>query len=115
MSTHPNVILLVALRPDGLTRKTLRDILAESDVDSLDRVKIDSHSYSYHLIMKSEDEVGIMFFDMVTSQYGQTIAWEKLEARKNNLEQWAKQISARHYCAYQISVSAVIGNGINLL
>lgn len=27
MSTHPNAILLLTLKPDGLARKTYRDIL----------------------------------------------------------------------------------------
>ncbi len=114
MSTHPNTILMVALKPDGLTRKTLRDILAEGDTRVEDDVKI-GENYYHTLAMESGydegyqisgDEGDVIIFNMITYGYGRKIAWEELEAEKNVLEEWAKQICERHHCTYQIFVTA---------
>lgn len=115
MSTHPNVILLLTLAPDGLARKTMRDILTESQHDEDDEeIKIGDEKYHY-CVMESDyednwqiaaKEGSLIFFDLVTYGYGEQIAWDKLEAQKQELETWAKGICERHHCQYQISVSA---------
>jgi len=114
MSSHPNVILMVALTPGNLSRATMRNILAETNTEDDDDVKINSQEYR-HLVMESDydesDQVrakegDLVFFDLVTYGYGETIGWEKLEARKRELEEWAKAICERHACTYRIEVSA---------
>lgn len=115
MSTHPNVILLAILTPDDLSRKTMRDILADEGIeDSNKDIKINGIDYS-HLIMESEYEEGyqisgkegdLLFFDLITYGYGEFVTWEKLEAQKQSLEDWAKQTSEKHHCSYEIRVSA---------
>lgn len=40
MSSHPNVILMAVLKPDNLSRKTMRDILLEAGVVEEDDIKI---------------------------------------------------------------------------
>lgn len=115
MSTHPNVILAVALTPDNLTRKTLRNILEESETDSFgDGVKIGKHEYN-SLVMESDydegyqisgDEGDIIFFDLVTYGYGETISWRLLEEQKEELEKWVKDICSRYSCTYNIFVTA---------
>jgi hypothetical protein len=49
----------------------------------------------------------IVFFDMVTYGYGDTITWEKLEKQKGQLEQWAKD-HATEFCyeKWEILVTA---------
>lgn len=115
MSTHPNVILLLALTPDGLARKTHRSIL-ESSVSGKkdDTIKIGNSEY-YHKVMEGEYDDGwqvsanegdIVFFDLVTYGYGETIEWDKLEAQKRELEEWAKDICQRFNCSYKIFITA---------
>lgn len=117
MSTHPNVILLLTLTPDGLARKTMRDILTEAGVkeDDLDNdVTIGSAKY-HHEIMEGDyndnwqiaaKEGDLIFFDMVTYGYGEQIMWDRLELQKRELETWAKDTCSRHHCQYVISVTA---------
>ena len=118
MSTHPNVILLLVLTPDGLSRKTRREILAENsadDVEGLDRdIKIGSHSY-HHEVMEddysegyqiSADEGDIIIFDFITYGYGGKIIWEELEVQKKELEKWAVEICEQHNCSHKIFITA---------
>lgn len=114
MSTHPNVILMVVLKPDGLSRKTMREILVEAQVGVDYDIKIGSTEY-HHIVMESDYEEGyqisgeegdLIFFDMVTYGYGEAIIWEKLEQQKQDLEQWAIEICKRHHCNYTISITA---------
>ena len=117
MSTHPNVILLVSLNPDGLTRKTLREILADAKVatDEQDaEIKISGQDYSY-AVMESdylEDwqisgyEGDIVFFRLITYGYGEKVKWADLEKEKSDLEQWAKSICEKFHCRYDIFVTA---------
>lgn len=114
MSTHPNVLLVLALTPDGLSRKTMRDILSDLVVDAFDDVTIGAHQY-HHLIMESDYDEGfqvaanegdLVFLDMVTYGYGETVAWDELEAQKNELAEWAEQICQVHHCSWRVYVTA---------
>lgn len=115
MSTHPNALLILALTPDGLARKTWRDILAESGVSDPEHdIKIGGEEY-HHCVMESDYEDGwqiagkegdIIIFDLVTYGYGEAVTWEKLEAQKNALEEWGRGICERHHCTYEIRVGA---------
>lgn len=116
MSTHPNAILLLTLTPDGLARKTYRNILAEAGVadPEMENIKIGGAKY-HHKVMEEEYDEGwqisakegdIIVFDLVTYGYGEQIAWNGLEAQKTDLEAWAKEVCERHHCGYAISVTA---------
>ena len=114
MSTHPNVILMARLTPDELSRKTMREILAANSVSDDDDVKIGSEGY-HHTIMESDyeedwqisgKEGDLIFFDLVTYGYGEVISWGKLEAQKNELDKWSKDMCDKFHCAYEIAVTA---------
>ena len=117
MSTHPNVILMVALTPDDLSRKTMRSILEANGIkedDFDDDVKISGKDY-HHEIMESDydeswqisaKEGDLIFFDLVTYGYGDTIKWSDLETQKNELEAWAKEICEKFSCSYEIIITA---------
>jgi hypothetical protein len=107
---------MARLTPDGLSRKTMRNILAESmhKFPDEDPVLIDNIEYD-SIILESEyneewqiagKEGDLIFFDMVTYGYGESISWGKLQAQKESLEAWAKDICEKHHCAYEIAVSA---------
>lgn len=117
MSTHPNVILALQLTPDDFPMKTIRKIYADfrsSKVD-MDDIKIDGNDY-HSLAMEegydedwqlSADPGSILFFDLVTYGYGDTIDWDKLEAQKMSLEAWAKEALVKYNCSqYKIFVTA---------
>ena len=116
MTTHPNVILMAVLTPDGLARKTMREIRAEqtrhysNNTDFL----IGKIEYS-SLIMESSynkdlqigaKEGSLVFFDFVTYGYGETISWVTLAKQQEILEQWAQKTCVEHNCKYEIRVSA---------
>lgn len=115
MSTHPNAILLLRLKPDGLARKTYRAILEEAGVSDSD-VTIKIASEDYHMRVMEEEynddfqisasEGEIIVFDMVTYGYGETIQWDKLAAQKAALEEWATGICERHKCSASFFVTA---------
>jgi hypothetical protein len=115
MSTHPNVILMAVLTPDGLSRKTMKDILQANNVTDPDfDVKIVDEDY-HHIVMESDYEEGfqvsagegdLVFLDMVTYGYGDTIEWGKLVKQKDNLEDWAKRMCDKFNCSYKIIVTA---------
>jgi hypothetical protein len=114
MGEHPNVLLIARLTPDGLARKTMRDILAESEHEVDDDIDVGGVKYHHHIMEEeyyesyqiSGKEGDLIFFDLVTYGYGEEISWEKLEAQKNVLEAWAKQTCEKHSCGYEIVVSA---------
>ena len=54
----------------------------------------------------SAKEGDIVLYDLVTYGYGEMVTWEKLEAQKQVLEEWAKGVCERHKCSYQIFVGA---------
>jgi hypothetical protein len=112
MSTHPNVLLILKLTPDNLTRKTYRDILtdndAEDDIAIGDteyhcKVMEDDYDDSYQI---SANEGDIIVFDLVTYGYGESITFDELTKKKDELEAWAKITCKKHNCSYGISVSA---------
>lgn len=115
MSTHPNAMLLLVLTPDDLARKTYRAILDEAGLKHNDEdIKIAGDDY-HHRVMEEDyyedsqitaKEGDIVLWDLVTYGYGATITWAKLEAQKNTLEAWAKNICERHKCSFEIFVSA---------
>jgi len=115
MSTHPNVVLVLRLTPEGLSRRTMADILSENKANtSLDEIEIHGHKYN-HIIMEdnydkswqlSGKEGDLLFFELVTYGYGETIAWKALQEQKEQLEEWARGICERHHCAAEIVVTA---------
>lgn len=117
MSTQPNAILLLCLKPNDLARKTLRAILAEkgNEADSEDaRVKIGAEKHSI-MVMENgydegfqitADEGDIIVFSYVTYGFGERIAWDNLVEKKAAFEAWAKGICERHKCSYSIFVTA---------
>ena len=116
MSNHPNTILLCTLTPHGLSRKTMREILAEAGVEdgSDNDIKIGSKGYNHRVMESNYDddyqlaapEGSLLFFDYVTYGYGEDVLWGKLERQKNELEEWAKKVCENHKCDYKISVTA---------
>lgn len=116
MSTHPNVILMAVLTPDNLTRKTARDILANSilAIPNETDVKVGNTKY-YMLIMESDYNEGmqigahegdIVFHKHVTYDYGESILWSDLEKLKLELETWATEKSKLFNCTYEIRIGA---------
>lgn len=114
MSIHPNTMLLLALTPNDLARKTYRDILAEAGVDDDTDITIGGEGY-HHQVMEEDYDEGaqiqaregdIVLWDLVTYGYGERITWAKLEAQKAALEEWAKGVCERHKCGYEIFVTA---------
>ncbi len=114
MSIHPNAMLLLALTPDDLARKTYRAILAEAGVEDEEGIKISGETY-HHCVMEedynednqiSAKEGDIVLWNLVTYGYGETITWAKLEAQKQALEVWAEDICERYKCNFEIFVSA---------
>jgi hypothetical protein len=115
MSTHPNAILAVALKPDGLTRATFRAIQVEMDTSDDDAAfKIGGKSYNVEIMESdysedyqiSADEGDIVVFDMVTYGYGAVITWDALDTQKRVLDEWAAGICERHKCTRRIFVTA---------
>lgn len=114
MSTHPNAILQLVLKPDDLARKTYRAILSDFEVSTDDDFNINGSNY-HHRIMESDyyepsqisaNEGDIVFWDLVTYGYGQKVTWAKLEAQKLALEDWAKKVSEKYKCSFEIFVGA---------
>lgn len=115
MSMHPNVILMVAIKPDDLSRKTFRAIVGENyDPDEGGTVTIGGEDYNaiimedeyYEGFQVSADEGDLVFLNMVTYGYGKRISWTDLEAKKRDLEAWAEDICKKHHASYVISVTA---------
>lgn len=114
MSIHPNTLLMLILRPNGLSRKTLREILDETNTEAEEDIKINDREFHY-IIMEdryqksyqiSSEEGDIVIFDFVTYGYGDSIGWDKLEKLKNALEVWAIPICKKFNCEYEIKISA---------
>ena len=121
MSAHPNVVLLLLLTPEDLTRRTMKKIVemydgqVHEDEDETSReIKIAGENYyiepmegnyleSWQISGKEGD---IAVFDLVTYGYGESIVWEKLEKQKQELEKWAKAVCEQFHCNYQIFITA---------
>ena len=114
MGTHPNVILLAELKPDGLPRKTMEEILAGCDITADEEVRIAGEEYCALVMEENYDkdwqiaaaEGSLVFFRLVTYGYGVSVHWDQLEAEKIELEKWAAGICERHSCQRQIRVTA---------
>jgi hypothetical protein len=115
---------MVRLTPDGLSRKTMRDIMAfngiryrhqcNDETEDFDGILIGEEIY-HHAIMEetyssswqiSGNEGDLVFFDLVTYGYGESISWCKLQAQKEELEAWAKVQCEKFHCSYEIAISA---------
>jgi len=118
MSTHPNVILLCTLTPEGLSRATMRAILANAGIadegEDTDEIPIGYEKY-HHVVMEEDynddwqltsKEGDLLIFDFVTCGYGEQISWEQLAKQKDELEAWAKEVCLLQKCSYKISVTA---------
>jgi len=114
MGAHPNVILAVALEPDGLSRKTLREILHIYKHKENDEINIGEEKYHY-IVMEEDyndtwqisgDEGDIIIFRFITYGYGETVSWNDLEKEKKLLEEWAYENSTEFNYSYKIFVTA---------
>lgn len=114
MSTHPNAMLLLALTPDDLARKTYRAILEEAGVDGDHDIKIAGTDY-HHGVMENDyednhqidlPEGSIWLLDLVTYGYGEKVEWAALVKQQAELDEWARGVCERHHCSYKIYVSA---------
>jgi len=115
MSTHPNVILMVVITPEGLSRKTMKKILADNGIDDPEgEITIGTEQYRFIVMEETYDksnqieakEGDLIFFDLVTYGYGESITWSNLQERKEALERWAFETSGKHHCSFEIRVSA---------
>lgn len=116
MSTHPNAILKLTIIPDDLARRTRRAVLEALGYPEHhdDQIKIQNRDYNIKVMEDTYDEGWqisgkegeIIIFDLVTYGYGEDIAWEKLEARKLELEQWAASLADKLHFRFKFSVSA---------
>ena len=115
MSTHPNAMLLLVLKPDDLSRKTLRAIRREAGSDEEDGdIKIGEDSYHIDVMESTydedkqiaADEGDIVMWDLVTYGYGERVTWDKLAAQKAALEAWTAGVCERHKCTASFYVSA---------
>src|SRR3990167_724768 len=115
MSTHPNVILMAVLTPQGLARQTMKAILhVDYSHDAAPQVTISGEDYDA-LVMESDydeslqisaKEGDLVFYDLVTYGFGEVVTCASLEAQKTALEAWAKEMSVQHACDYRIDVTA---------
>jgi hypothetical protein len=117
MGTHPNVILLLVLTPQGLSRKTRKELVDEfgkfpehldtdlviADKDYHQEVMEDDYDESWQI---SASEGDIIVFDLVTYGYGKKVSWESFEEQKKELEAWAIQVSEKYHCSWRIFVTA---------
>jgi hypothetical protein len=118
MSTHPNAILAIRLTPDGLSRKTFREILEEREPKDRmdDDTTIEIAGTRYHSFIMEDDyheswqvsakEGDIVLLDMITYGYGATITWKQLDDQRAVLESWARKVCEKHNCQYEIFVTA---------
>jgi hypothetical protein len=104
---------MLVLTPDGLERRTLREILTANGGDE-DDIKIGNEKYSFLIMQSDYDEemqIGgkegdIVFYDLVTYGYGETIDWDVLQEKKEELSAWADRVCPEHHCTYKIAVTA---------
>lgn len=116
MSTHPNAILLLVLTPDNFSRKTYRDICSDIGLDCDDdpSFKLAGSYFSIDVMEDDYDEHNqisakegdLVVWCFVTYGYGDRVEWDDLQEKKNELDDWAKKMCARHACKYQIYITA---------
>jgi hypothetical protein len=117
VSTHPNAILQLTIRPNGLTRQTWRAMIddAGARVDEDPQVEIGGVKYSI-LAMETNwhddyqvgaEEGDIVLFDMMTYGFGERIAFTEVKARADALDAWARAACEKYNCAsFEIHVTA---------
>jgi hypothetical protein len=115
MSTHPNLVLMAVLTPDGLTRKTARQIRADNNLKGeWDELKIGKQEY-YVIVMKDDwdeshqitaKEGNIVLHELMTYGYGESVSWDELHEAKVALDAWCDQNCHKYNCKYEIRVSA---------
>jgi len=126
MSTHPNVILYAVVTVDGTARKTMRSILDEAGCGEGDEIDVITGKRRVSLgdkvllavvplVMEEDYDEGwqigakegcLVFHDLVTYGYGESLSWDELSAKKEALEAWCRGICERHKCTFEIRVSA---------
>ncbi len=119
MGTHPNVILMARVTPDGLARKTRSAIVREYG-DKETSIKDDTDvligGSRYHTIVMEGDydegyqirgkEGDILVLDMVTYGYGEEISYADLSKKHDELKEWCKQVCIKNSCSFEIVVTA---------
>jgi hypothetical protein len=106
---------MAVLTPDGLQRKTFREILKDNNSDEdANEVKIGEtiynivvmESYYNEDIQISAKEGDIVVYDLITYGYGEAISWDNLISVKEKLEAWMNDTCKKHNCTGEIRVSA---------
>ena len=116
MSTHPNVILMSRITPDDLPMKTMKAIVEEYKKRDDDDTDIIIGGWDYHAVVIeggydegwqiSGKDGDIIFFDLITYGYGESVSWNELEKQKESLDKWSKVVCEKHHASYEILVSA---------
>jgi len=118
MGEEPNTILMAVLRPKYSSWETLKAMVdvTESDEESIYSLEIGGDRYSCFIMGEcggiaedyqiDEEDGSIVCFNMVTSDYGDSIEWGELYGKQNELDLWAKEVSEKHDCTYCIKVGA---------
>lgn len=115
MSSHPNVMVIVALSTEDSSRKTYRAILAEAGAVPEDQVAMGSVNTSIHGVMESDYDEGfqvglpegtVYFVKLATYGYGESVSWDELVAMKTEMATWAQGVCERHRCTFDIFVGA---------
>jgi hypothetical protein len=117
MGNHPNVILAVAISPQGLSRKTMAALKEDAGVNYSEAdEQFTIEGKEYHCVVMEGDyddsfqvkakEGDLVFLDMVTYGYGDVIDWLNLANQAESLEAWAKAVCEKHHCDYRIFVTA---------
>ena len=116
MSVHPNTVLFVELVPDDLPNKTFRAIVEENAEGGMEDPSFEIEGDLYHFVLAESDydrayqlrtKKGCIYaLSMVTYGYGQTISWEEIATKKNNLEAWSVRTARIHNCEHTIGITA---------
>lgn len=89
-------------------------ICAACGVEPDDDITIGAVKY-HNVVMESDydedaqissKEGDLVFWNMVTYGYGESVKWGELEAQEAALEAWAQATCAAHQCDYEIRVTA---------
>ena len=106
---------MIILSPQGLARKTMKDILGyDYSRDDIGEIKIGNYKYSPIVMEEDYDEClqikaregDLVFYNLITYGYGETISWEDLEKAKNDLGKWGEKMCKKYNCNMKIEVSA---------
>lgn len=114
MSRNSHVVLVAQLIAESDSAAVYRSIIDPTDTEDGVEVAIDNEYYTVFLAEDgycdewqiSAAPAAVVVFCYVTSDYGELIPWEKLEARKNRLEAWCKEVCQKHHCSFKIGLTA---------